>query len=699
MAEQDFNNKSGTGGPPGPPPDNRPGAKVDREMEEFRGLMQPPSTFENGFTWPAFFGALFVAALMVPGVMYMGLLAGQSGSTMSAAQWVTVILFIEVARRANKFLKKAEIFTLFYLAGAAMGTPFAGVLWNQFYAQSAAAQAHGIMEHLPHWFAPTDPEVLSSRNFFRIEWLPAIGLVIFGTLMSRIDNMVLGYGLFRLANDVEKLPFPLAPVGAQGILALSEEQEEEATNKAVDEEGAAKKQHSWRWRVFSIGSVMGLVFGVVYLGLPTITGALLAQPIIIFPIPFTDFTPQTGSFLPAVATGLTFDLGHVLIGMVLPWFAMVGSFVGMLVTYTLNPILYHYHVLTAWTPGDGTIITNFKNYIDFYFSFGVGISLAIAGVGVVAVVKGLVGTQRKMRERKQRGEAMGVADGAPPPGRGDIQVRWIIATYLITTVLYIAVSMQLIGWHHHGVLAVMLFYGFVYTPLISYASARLEGIAGQTVTIPMVREAAFILSGYQGVAIWFLPVPLHNYGAMTVFYRKAELTGTSFWSVWKAEIILTPIVLFASLLFAQFIWSLGPIPGPQYPFAQVMWDLQAENNSVIYSATLGGYSLFERAFNPTILGIGFAIGLTAFNLMSWLGWPTFLVYGIVRGIGGVEPHSLILQFGGALLGRYYFQKKLGLVWRQYIPVVFAGFSCGMGLIATLGIGFTFLSKAVFKLPF
>lgn len=158
MAEQDLRKKGAGGTPPG-----KSGVRVDREMDEFRGLMEPPSTFENGFTWPAFFGALFVAALMVPGVMYMGLLAGQSGSTMSAAQWVTVILFIEVARRANKFLKKAEIFTLFYLAGAAMGTPFAGVLWNQFYAQSAAVQAHGILEYLPHWFAPTDPEVLSSR--------------------------------------------------------------------------------------------------------------------------------------------------------------------------------------------------------------------------------------------------------------------------------------------------------------------------------------------------------------------------------------------------------------------------------------------------------------------------------------------------------------------------------------------------------
>jgi hypothetical protein len=42
---------------------------------------------------------------------------------------------------------------------------------------------------------------------------------------------------------------------------------------------------------------------------------------------------------------------------------------------------------------------------------------------------------------------------------------------------------------------------------------------------------------------------------------------------------------------------------------------------------------------------------------------------------------------------------MGLQWRQYIPVVFAGFSCGMGLVGTLGVGFTFLAKAVFKLPY
>ncbi|MEO0762356.1 MAG: flotillin domain-containing protein, partial [Pseudomonadota bacterium] len=41
------------------------------------------------------------------------------------------------------------------------------------------------------------------------------------------------------------------------------------------------KDRGWRWRVFSIGAVIGLAFGLVYLGLPTVTGALLGEPITI----------------------------------------------------------------------------------------------------------------------------------------------------------------------------------------------------------------------------------------------------------------------------------------------------------------------------------------------------------------------------------------------------------------------------------
>ena len=103
------------------------------------------------------------------------------------------------------------------------------------------------------------------------------------------------------------------------------------------------------------------------------------------------------------------------------------------------------------------------------------------------------------------------------------------------------------------VLGVFVFYAFVYTPVIAYVLARMEGIVGQNVSIPFVREATFIFSGYQGVAVWFLPVPLHNYGQATVLYRQSELTGTSFWSIWKSEILLTPIIIGGSILFAHLL--------------------------------------------------------------------------------------------------------------------------------------------------
>ena len=709
---------------------NKP-ARVDKELEEFRSLMEPPGTFEDGFTWAAFFGALFVALLMVPGSIYMTLMAGASIGP--AAQWVTLILFIEVARRANQQLRNAEIFTLFYLSGAIMVTASQlqggfhgglGALWSQFFVQSEAAEAQGIADKIPSWVAPTDPAVLGQRSLFMWEWAGPIALIAFTMIIGRIDNMVLSYGLFRLTSDIEKLPFPMAPVGAQGILALSEEQEEESarrTGRDVDDDpepelhpdperrGASGAGGNWRWRVFSIGAVMGLAFGAVYLGLPTVTAAILGRPIEIIKLPFVDFTQETSYYLPAVATGIELNLGQLLIGMVLPFWAMVGTFVGLTVTVVANPILYDVGVLTSWSEGDAMQATVYKNQVDFYLSFSLGVAAAIAIAGFVSVGKAYLAAKRKAEEEREAGHADGSLAGGVnreldiPEGRGDIRPSIIVAVYLVSTALYIGVSCWLLyitdGRVPLSLLVVMLFYALFYTPIVSYVTARLEGIAGEVINIPFVKEASFILSGYSGVAVWFLPVPLHNYGSMTVFYRQCELTGTKFKSIWKSEVLLTPIILVGSLLFAHFIWRLGAIPGPQYPFAQEWWEVAAEGQALIFSSTLSGFTEFEQALNWQYIAAGTGIGAVAFAGLSWLGAPVFLTYGIVRGLNQTLPYAVIPQFIGALIGRYYFQKRMGLMWRQYIPVVAAGFSCGMGLIGTVGVGFTFLAKSVFKLPY
>jgi hypothetical protein len=495
--------------------------------------------------------------------------------------------------------------------------------------------------------------------------------------------MVLGYGLFRVASDIERLPFPMAPIGAQGVMALAED---------ADEKTAAQNEKSWRWRVFSVGGAIGLVFGTVYLLLPTLTGAVTGTPIQIFEIPFTDFTPRTGNYLPAVATGISWDIGNIIFGMVLPFFAMVGSFIGFVVCIIATPILYKFQILHNWTPGDSTVSTLYKNQIDFFFSFQIGIAVAVAIAGFYQVFQSF--------RRRKAPDAAGQAAAAriSPAGRGDIKTWVVILCYFFITITYILVSGYLIDWHR-GIMLVLLLLGFVYTPIISYVTARLEGMVGQVVEVPFIREASLILSGYQGVACWFLPIPIANYGGMAVFYKQCELTGTKFWSIWKTQIVLFPIILISSIFFMNFIWGLNEIPSAVYPFADRMWWLYAENACIMYSATLGEYSIFEESFNWLYLGLGSAFGLVLFPVMSVLGAPVMLTYGLIRGLGQVMPHYVIPQFIGALIGRYYFQKRLGLMWRQYIPVVSAGFACGMGLITTVGVGITFLSKAAVPLPF
>jgi len=665
--------------------------RIDKELEQFRAIMTVPATFEEGFRWSSLLGALFVALLMVPGAIYMGLLAGV-GEIGSAAQWVTVILFIEVAKRAHRSLGQAEIFVLFFMSAAAMGVPFGGLLWNQFFMNSDSAAAFGIADKLPRWFAPppTSPSY-GLRTFLHADWVPVIGMVIFGTFFGSIANLVLGYGLFRLTSDVERLPFPMAPIGAQGIMALAED-----VNRRTDRPGEVP----WRWRVFAIGGALGLSFGAVYLLLPTLTGALTARSVQIFPIPFSDFTGQTGRYLPAVATGLSWDFGNLIFGMVMPFFGMVGSFIGLIVTLVANPCLFRLGVLHNWKFGDDTIATQFKNSIDLYFSFQIGIALAIAAVGIVSVV-------RSLREARRAG-APGPAPVVErrPAARGDIRTWIVIACYFVVTLVYIAASALLLRWHHgewtpgiRNIVVILFVLGFVYTPVISYVTARLEGMVGQAVEIPMVREAALILSGYKGVACWFLPLPMANYGGMTVYYRQCELTGTRFVSIWKANFFLYPIILVSSIFFMNFIWGLDKVPSGAYPYAQKMWELGAAQGCIMYSSTLGEYSMFEEAFKWKYLAAGTMAGGLLFGALNLAGAPVMLVYGLIRGLGASMPHGIVPQFIGALIGRYYFQKRLGLRWREYIPVVAAGFSCGMGLITTVGVGITFLNKAVIKLPF
>lgn len=668
----------------------------DKEIQEYRNLMQPPDTFEDGFNWKTVLGAVFLGFIMMPGSMYLSLVVGTGGSITEAARWVTIILFAEVARRSFKDLRMQEVYILYYMAGLALASHFQGqgLLWNQYLVQSDYAHAMGIAQDIPTWIAPSAATIQAEgANFFTASWLPPILMVAFIMVITKIDQFGLGYAFYRITNDVEELPFPMAPVSASGITALANTRD---------------TAQSWRWRCFSIGGVLGLLFGFIYIGIPAITGAFLTQPIQLIPIPWVDFTKSLSGTLEATPFNITFDLGLVLVGMVLPFWAVIGGVVGIIITCIANPMLHDVGILSNWRPQMDVVDTIFINNIDFYLSFGIGLTVAITLVSCLEILKPLLqaiigqkAADGKAREsfgsRVRAGWRRLVTDNIE---RGDFSVFIAIGLYIFSSLSWIGLSCWLIpNFAEPRVLIFFLVYAFVYTPITAYATAKIEGLVGQAISIPMVKEATFILSGYRGVEIWFTPAPLHDYGRATVEFRILELTGTRVMSQVKTQLVTIPIVIVSTVIFSQLMWQIAPVPSEAYPFAQKMWDLQAKSACLMYSATVEGGSLFMEAWKWDYFFVGMGSGVAAFVFLAALGLPTLLVFGVVRGLGQGTPAAILLELLGAMLGRYYFRRKFGDMWLKFAPVLLAGFSCGMGLMAMLAVSFTIIKKMVNPLIF
>ena len=652
------------------------------ELTSYRDLMQPPTRYREGFTLRTVAGAFFVGFIMMPGAIYMGLIAGASFG--AAAEWVTIILFSELARRSFSSLTRQEIYLIYYIAGGLAGViggtmlaggPFGQLVWNQYLAQSQAAAGFGIAEHIPEWVVPpVGSDALAGRSFLHRAWIPPVIVLVASQVLSRVEWFTLGYILFRVTSDVERLPFPLAPVAAQGATALAE-----------GDEG----RDSWRWRVFSVGMGIGLLFGAVYVGLPALTGLIASDPIVLLPIPWIDLTRTTQDILPAAPLGIGTDLGLVLLGMVLPFWIVVGTFAAAMVHALGSPILYHAGVLTHWRPGMDAILTNFANDIDVWMSVYIGAGAAVGAIGLVQAVLSVRAARRQGGHRPLQDK---------PAGRGDFPLWIAIVGYALSTLAMIWLCVLLLDDDEFPLIFLLLF-GFVLTPVISYVNARMAGLTGQLVSFPLLREGAFILSGYKGIDIWFAPIPYADHGRRAQLFREVELTGTRFSSIIKAELLLLPLSLVCGFVFWSLVWQMEPIPSPTFQYAQTYWHLIALRQCLWYSATLGGETLFDQAIKGWWILGSFVLAGGTFGVMSWLGLPISLVYGFVRGLGGL-PHLLIPEMAGALLARYWLEPRFGeRQWRQYAPVLLAGYACGMGLVGMSAVAIALISKSVTQLHY
>ena len=690
--------------------------KIDKDLELYRNLLETPTEFKNGFGWSTVFGILFCGLVMLPGAIYLGLMTGVGMGP--AATWVTVILFAEISRRALQTMKKQQLVVLLYVAGVMVaGGPCGDLVYRAFLITSEAVRDSGMTNYFPHWWVPSpnSPAILD-RNLLHIDWLIPISLMFFIVVIGKINAYTLGYFFFRVTSDVERLPFPLAPIQAQGAVALAEgtEATKEAAISGGDQGAIAafmkkgtKKTSSSKWRLFSIGVFIGIAFGFLQIGVPALSGLMFGKPLFIIPQPFIDLTLLTQGILPATPTGLALDLGIIFIGFVLPFWAVIGTFCAICLTFVLNPILHNAGVLQQWQPGMDTVNTFFSNNVDFWLSFSIGIACAIAAVSVFSVIRDIRGKMAEAKEVRKTTFDKKHDMWSTPKGRGDYPLWLALIIYTCSGSAMIFVCHTLVP---QLPLIFLIAFVFLYNPFISYINARLLGLSGQNVDIPFIREGSFILSGAKGIDIWLAPIPIENYGYMAQSFRVNELTGLNFFSLIKSDLIAVPVLFVLSLLFWAFIWKSNAIPSEMFPAAQINWELQVKNQTLYYSSTFvskedeqRGKSImdsqFMKAIHPKTIGMGFASTILIFTLFSILGLPTLLVYGFMRGMG-VVPHTMVLEIVGAMIGRFVLQKKFGTQnFLRLAPVLIAGYFTGVGLISMATIALKLIKEAVSSAPF
>jgi len=507
--------------------------------------------------------------------------------------------------------------------------------------------------------------------------------------------------MFRATSDMERLPFPLAPIAAEGATALAESTDRDAG-------GTPRRKRSWRWNLFSIGASLGIVFGAVYVLLPVVTGLFMAKPVMLLPIPFIDFTADVEHILPASLISVSFDVVMLLVGMILPFRLVMGTVGTILLTSVIgNPILQKLGAFEHWTPGNGLLVNQMILNYDFWLSVSLGLAASVALIGVVGMVRTFA---RRARQRRRQaalpterppfppdeGDPDHPPDRAPSRFRGDLPTWGAVGLFLAGTTGFVMVSHALVPefpvW-------IILVFGFLWTPLHSYISARLIGLTGQGLNTPFLKETVFITSGYRKLDIWFAPVPLFDFGGAAQRFRELELTRTKFTSIIKAEVLMFPIIFTCSFLFWWFFWHISQIPSDKFPFAARVWPVAARQAYLIFTANSTDQSLLIKAIKPTVIAVSAAVGVCLYAGFSWLGVPAAVFYGMIGGVAAPLHTGLPLLIG-AVAGRYYFARKYGPdTWKRYVPVLAAGFSCGMGLSGMTAVALSLISQCTRSLPY
>ncbi len=637
--------------------------------------------YRSGFTWRVLLAILYGVLVFEPAAIWLNLVAGLNPwQIINSAEYTTLLLFTTIAVIMGAKLTRQEAFILFSNVGTTISESLFGInlILAWYIATSELARSFGLFGEIPFWYAPSTPEL--PRTLFQAVFIPPLLVAIASALLTKGMDLSLAYVLYRIYAVEEKLPFPGARVWAESSIVLAE-------------------KHVWKDKARLMVSVAIFSFLYTFLlyGIWFITGVQL------LPVPWADATPPLEAMgLYGASLGFSLDLLLISVGMIMPWRVNVSIFIGGVFAYLfLAPYAVSNGWFTLWRPGMNLGDIFQYSLIQLFVGPLIGLSFA-AGLAPMIINWRSVARVFKPPKIRRGGEV------EEPRVLGMSLTRFSLTIYLISAVglsFFVYYLIFLTEPQYATPQFLLLFMALIvgFSALFQIANTRAIGEAAVGINLPYVKEGALLASGYRGVAAWFTPIYVYG-GASgwTAVYVACDWTNTRKSDYLKAYFIAFPLTYLMGLIYADIFWRIAPIPSSTYPAAAVFWRIAAlwallwpawTSGKLVAGGNELAQALLEHFKNwPTRIGIPLAIGAVIVAIVKVLNIP-FELIGFTIGLSQPIAYTTTMFIGG-ILARIIERRKGPEWFREYIAVISAGLGLGEGLMISVAVAISLITKSM-----
>jgi len=634
---------------------------------------QEKEPFIPGLTVVSVSAVLFGLVTTVPALMYLGFAVGPLGGTERFVPvFVTILLFTEVGRIVKRYVTSQEAYIIYFMLQAfglyfVAGGMFGDFILRYYYRSAPYTILYGIADKFPLWYVPAlDSYGPIHRTFLSSDWM----IPILISLISTVSITMIDYGISFITSmafiEVEKLPFPVAPIDYQAISTLTERTPEKIM-------------------YFSFAAVICLVYEFAVYGIPNLTSVFLGTTITVIPYPWIDLTSTIERFLPGAIFAIGTDIANYMVGWLIPFNAAFWLFIGSMFTWVFGNAIalridlpYFQMWQKEWTYGAPISWWWQRSIFDLWASphvgFGIGIAFGVLALGIKGITRGFTALRHLTREQLKTSY---------------IPFKWVMA---------LIGAGSLIG----AGLAVVLMPELWFIWVISFAifplfngvlAARATAETGLSVTIPYLSQALFVsFTRPNDVVPWAVPLQTTS-GASIITHRVkvAQLLNVRPLDYYKAYILFLGVAIFLSFLYVQIFWTMAPIPSAFYPWTAYNWPISALNFSLWVSRSID-------IFHADVIAICAVATFLITIAGSRIAMGFFSPIGLLAGLTTIPPYATMYLIG-ALIGKWLERRMGKEQWEVRRSVIIAGAFAGIALAVAIAVAITIVGRVVTSKPF